>query len=88
MLLSRSKTSAALAPTLVLASAASLAACQSPSTGADSYRQTDTETVTDVSSGMRKQVKHWQYEDGTVTQSTKVVFNPQAGRSPRGTKAH
>jgi hypothetical protein len=47
---------------------------------------TGTKTVTALSSGFRKQIKQWRYEDGTTTQSAKVAFDPQAGRSPRGTK--
>ena len=88
MVSSQSKGFAALAPVLLVAAAASLAGCQSPSSGGDSYQMTGSETVMDTSTGMRKQIKHWQYADGTVTKSTKVVFNPQAGRPPRGTKGH
>ena len=77
-----------LAAALILTSAASLAACQGPSTPHDSYKLTKVESVTDVNSGIRRETKHWQYENGIETKSTRMTFNPQAGRSPRGTKGH
>lgn len=83
--MTRSRKTSARAPTiLVLVSATLLASCQARTE--DSYQMTGTKTVTALSSGFRKQIKQWRYEDGTTTQSAKVAFDPQAGRSPRGTK--
>jgi hypothetical protein len=50
------------------------------------YRHLRSETVTDLSTGVRKQLDYWQYGDGSVTHSTKVVFLPQGNRIPRLTK--
>jgi hypothetical protein len=77
-----------LTAVLVLASESSLAGCQGPPAAHDRYRLTGTETVTDAASGIRRQVKHWQYEDGHATTTTRKIYDPQGGRPQRGTKAH
>ncbi len=81
---SRSLTPAGLAGILVLAGAAALAGCQT-APGGGGYELIGTETVTDPQSGVRKQIRHWRHANGNVTQSTKVVYNPQRGSpSARG----
>ena len=78
------KVSAAFAVLIALGAAGSLAGCVAPTQR--NYQLTHTETVTDPTSGVRKQISHWQHIDGTTTKSVKTVFRTDAGRSPRGTK--
>jgi hypothetical protein len=73
---------------LAAASATLASGCQSPSSGPNRYQLIGVDSKTDMQTGLRTEVKHWRHEDGRVTDSSKITFNPQGGRSPRGTKSH
>ena len=69
---------------VALGAAGTLAGCQAPAQ--NDYKLTKTETVTDQSSGVRKQVSYWEHANGATTKSVETVFRTDAGRSPRGSK--
>jgi hypothetical protein len=88
MAYSKNRPISGAAAALAIGAAALLVGCASHASGPNGYKLVRVESSTNSQTGVRKEIKHWRHADGTETTSSKTVFNPQAGRPPRGTKSH